>query len=121
VPDPAPSSPGSPATHEATVASLAQKIQTPTNVARRLYDQEMAVRPSKTRVKKFISIITARHAKNHLNASEGKRAPSMQVKLSPRRSRSLLRRRERSAAEASELRRRLVLVYPPRFQQESGF
>lgn len=67
--------------------------------------QEMPALPSKARAKKFISIIAARQLKNHLNASEGKRAPSIQVSRSPRRSRSLLRRRERSAADASELSR----------------
>jgi hypothetical protein len=55
VPDPAPSSPGSPATHEATVASLAQQTQTPTHVAGRLCDQEMAALQSNARVKNFIS------------------------------------------------------------------
>jgi hypothetical protein len=72
VPDPAPSSPGSPPTHEATVASLAQQTQTPTRVVRRLYNQEMAALQSNARVKNFISVIAARRVKDHLNASEGK-------------------------------------------------
>ena len=72
MPDPAPSSPGSPATHAATVASLAQQTQTPAHVVRQLYDQEMTALQSNARVKNFISVIAARRVKNHLNTCEGK-------------------------------------------------
>ena len=72
MPDPAPSSPGSPATDEVTVASLAQQTQTPTHVVKRLYAQEIAALQSNARVKNFISVIAARRVKNQLKASEGK-------------------------------------------------
>lgn len=42
MPDPAPLTHGSSASHEATVASLAKQTQTPTHIVKCLYEQEMA-------------------------------------------------------------------------------
>jgi Protein of unknown function (DUF3562) len=69
VPDPAPTNPGSPATHEAAIASLAKETQTPPHVVRRLYDEEMAALHANARVKNFVSVIAARRVRNHLKPS----------------------------------------------------
>jgi Protein of unknown function (DUF3562) len=70
VADPAPSSP-SPASHEATVASLAKETQTAPHVVKRLYDEEMAALQANSRVKNFVSVIAARRVKKQLNSPQG--------------------------------------------------
>jgi hypothetical protein len=72
VPDPAASTRNSTASDEAAIASLAKETQTPTQVVRRLYDQEMAALHGNARVKNFIGVIAARRVKKHLNAPKGK-------------------------------------------------
>jgi len=66
VPDPAPLTHGSSASHEATVASLATQTQTPAHIVKRLYEQELAALEANATVMTFVSIIAGRRVKNRL-------------------------------------------------------
>lgn len=64
--------PTSPASHEATVASLAAQAQTAPHVVNRLYDQEMSAMQAEAKAKNFISIIAGRRVKDRLSALKPK-------------------------------------------------
>jgi Protein of unknown function (DUF3562) len=71
------SSHGFRAPDDAAVAALARKTQTPIDVVRHIYDEELADLDSKSAVKNFIEVIAGRRVRNRLLrlASETVRAP----------------------------------------------
>jgi hypothetical protein len=74
VPPAAPSTRNSPVPDPASVTALAEQTGTPEDVAKQIYDEEIAALYARSTVKNFVAVIARRRARQRLSALKA-RAP----------------------------------------------